>query len=165
MTWLKLVVRKGCTWSRLSIEEHLILLPALILLPLIALLLQALGLNKTQSLLMKLVASSVSPVTTKQEQIWLTVRMVKIATRYYRLWNNCLRESLLLWWLLYCQGIVSELRLGVQNQQEQFQAHAWVEYNGYPLNELEDVRQRFATFNQPINLLVGNKGNKLEKGS
>lgn len=143
-------------------EEHLVLLQALILLPLIALLLQARGLNKTQSLLINLAAFSISPITAKQEQIWLTVRMVKIATCYHRLWNNCLRESLLLWWLLYRQGIVSELRLGVQNQQEQFQAHAWVEYNGYPLNELEDVRQRFATFKQPINLLVGHK---LEKGS
>ena len=155
MTWFKLLVRKGHSWSKLSIRERIILLQALVLLPVITLLVKSLGLGKTQSWLVRLTSLPISSSPPQSERIWSTVKMVKIATRYHRFWNNCLRESLLLWWLLYRQGIISELRLGVQNQQGQFQAHAWVEYNGYPLNEFEDVRQRFATFNQPINLLIG----------
>ena len=47
--------------------------------------------------------------------------------------------------------MVSELRIGVQCQGEKFQAHAWVEYEGYPLNDSADVRKRFATFESAIN--------------
>ncbi len=94
-------------------------------------------------------------LTSTRNQVVMTNRMVRLATRYQPLFNNCLRQSLVLWWLLHRQGIASNLRIGVQRDQNKFQAHAWLEYNGFPLNEQQDVQQRFATFKQPIDIVDG----------
>jgi hypothetical protein len=79
-----------------------------------------------------------------------TVRMVSVASRYSPAWTNCLRQSLVLWYLLRCQGIASELHIGVRRDGGEFQAHAWVESGGLTLNDGEDVRRRYATFDRPI---------------
>jgi hypothetical protein len=63
---------------------------------------------------------------------------------------TCLTRSLLLRWLLRRRGIASELRIGVQLVQGKLDAHAWVEYEGIPINDAQDVAQRFAVFNEPL---------------
>jgi hypothetical protein len=63
---------------------------------------------------------------------------------------NCLTRSLYLCWLLRRRGIASELRIGVQLVQGKLDAHAWVEYQGVPINDAQDVAQRFAAFNEPL---------------
>ena len=63
---------------------------------------------------------------------------------------TCLTRSLLLRWLLRRCGIGSELRIGVQLAQGRLDAHAWVEYEGIPINDAQDVAQRFAVFNEPL---------------
>ena len=63
---------------------------------------------------------------------------------------TCLTRSLLLRWLLRRRGIASELRIGVQLVQGQLDAHAWVEVEGMPINDAQDIAQRFATFNEPL---------------
>ena len=79
-----------------------------------------------------------------------TARMVRAADNHGPLDGNCLRQSLVLWWLLRRQGIESELRIGVRKAGARFEAHAWVEWRGRALNERDDVRQRFAAFEEPI---------------
>ena len=64
--------------------------------------------------------------------------------------GNCLSRSLTLWWLLRCQGISPDLRIGVRQEDGQFQAHAWVEHKGFPLNEDERIHERYAVFEQAI---------------
>lgn len=75
-----------------------------------------------------------------------TTRMVQLAARYCQPWANCLKKSLVLWGLLRRQGIESELRIGVQKEEENFAAHAWVEYEGFVLNDRQNVRDRFSMF-------------------
>ena len=41
-------------------------------------------------------------------------------------------------------GVASELRLGFRNPEGRFEAHAWVEWNGVPLNDAPDVRSHYA---------------------
>jgi hypothetical protein len=79
------------------------------------------------------------------EQILTTASMVKIAAKYYK-WATCLRKSLALWFLLQRQGITSELQIGTRFEKEEFQAHAWVEYQGYVVGEPSGVKQHFASF-------------------
>ena len=57
---------------------------------------------------------------------------------------TCLRRSLLLWAFLLRSGVASELRLGFRNPEGRFEAHAWVEWNGVPLNDAPDVRSHYA---------------------
>ena len=71
---------------------------------------------------------------------------------------TCLRRSLLLWTFLVRSGAPSELRLGFRNPGGQFEAHAWVEWNGTPLNDAPDVRSRYSV---PERALTGSGASAL----
>ena len=76
--------------------------------------------------------------------------LVNSAARYAPGPVTCLTRSLLLRWLLRRRGIASDLRIGVQLVQGRLDAHAWVEYEGVPINDAPDVAQRFAAFTEPL---------------
>ena len=78
--------------------------------------------------------------------VWLVER----AARHCPWPATCLRRSLLLWAFLLRSGVASELRLGFRNPDGQFEAHAWVEWNGVPLNDAADVRSRYAVPEQAL---------------
>ncbi len=167
MTTLTSIIQKTRTWRTFSIHERYLLLQALILLPLIHLSLNVWGFKRTYSILgngewgignrewgMGNGENSIS------EQILTTASMVKIAAKYYK-WATCLRKSLALWFLLQRQGITTELQIGTRFEKEEFQAHAWVEYQGYVVGEPSAVKQHFASF-ENLNLsLPSNLGTQL----
>ena len=73
--------------------------------------------------------------------------MVAIAAAHGIYRANCLKQSLVLWWLLSRRGIKSEIVFGAQRDVvDDFNAHAWVECNGINLSDSEEVQQRFAAF-------------------
>jgi transglutaminase-like putative cysteine protease len=76
-------------------------------------------------------------------------RLARIAGRYVPTNGSCLRQSLLVWWLLRRKGVPAELRIGVRTQ-EGFTAHAWVEVGGQPVNDAADVAERFAAFDDSL---------------
>jgi hypothetical protein len=57
-------------------------------------------------------------------------RLVLLAARYHLTRMGCLRQALALKWMLGAQGIPTELRFGARKTEEQFLAHAWLEYEG-----------------------------------
>ena len=69
--------------------------------------------------------------------------MVQSAARYSKLWTNCLKKSLVLCYLLRCQGIAAQLQIGARLEQGQFLAHAWVEYQGFVMGDYQDVPQHY----------------------
>jgi hypothetical protein len=64
--------------------------------------------------------------------------------------TTCLTRSLLLRWLLQRRGIQAQLRIGVRSLEGTIEAHAWLEYQGKPINDAHDVAQRFAAFDEEI---------------
>lgn len=68
--------------------------------------------------------------------------------------STCLTRSLLLGWFLRRRGVCSDLRIGVRMNQGALEAHAWVEFEGEPINETSDIAQRFAAFDEPISYKV-----------
>ncbi len=72
--------------------------------------------------------------------------MVSVAANNGPYRANCLKRSLATWWLLQRRGIDAELNIGVNKDEEKFNAHAWVEYMGNTLVEADDVTERFSTF-------------------
>lgn len=154
MTWLKSLRRKYSTILRLSSDERWLLVHALWLLPLVAISVRLKGMQFTQAMLLRLPLQIAAGTETVESRVWATVRLVRVAVRYHHLWTNCLKQSLVLWILLRSQGILSELRIGVQRESAKFTAHAWVEYQGIVLNDTDDVRQRYQVFDrsfeQPI---------------
>ena len=153
MTWLKLLRRKWITILSLSSGDRWLLVHALWLLPVVALSVSLKGMQFTQAMLLRLPLQIVGTGTV-ESRVWATVGLVRVAVRYNHLWTNCLKQSLVLWILLRSQGILSELRIGVQRESAKFTAHAWVEYQGIVLNDTDDVHQRYQAFDrsfeQPI---------------
>ena len=59
--------------------------------------------------------------------------LASIAGRHGAIKATCLRQSLLLYWLLRRRGLDPQLILGVRTQDGVFDAHAWVELEGVAL--------------------------------
>ncbi len=131
-------------------------LQALLVLPLTALMLRLGGFKRCHALLERWSRNPTQQAEDEslKESIQSAKRAIYWAVEYgvYRgkRRHNCLPRSLTLWWLLRRQGIESELRIGTRYRKGQLQAHAWIEYEGVPLNAGEQVRQRFAAFDEPI---------------
>lgn len=75
-------------------------------------------------------------------------RLLELLVKWKPGIDDCLPRSLLLRWLLGQQGVASELRIGARTVHGEMQAHAWIEYLGRPLNEDENVHERYAAFDQ-----------------
>ena len=56
---------------------------------------------------------------------------------------NCLPRSIALFQYLNAAGFKVEHKFGVNKDNNKFSAHAWVEYQQIPLNESENLKQRF----------------------
>jgi len=82
-----------------------------------------------------------------------TARLVRIAAERGPYRAKCLEQSLVLRWLLLRQGIEARILFGARKEDEQMQAHAWVEVNGVALNEDNGVYRDFSPLDE---LLAGN---------
>ncbi|MBV6623084.1 MAG: lasso peptide biosynthesis B2 protein [Rivularia sp. (in: Bacteria)] len=144
MTTITSIIQKTRTWRKFSLYQRYLFLQALILLPLIHLSLNFWGFKRTYSILGN-TGNIGNGENLISSQILTTVSMVKTAAKYYK-WATCLRKSLALWFLLRRQGIVTELQIGTRFEKEEFQAHAWIEYQGYAVGEPSGVKQYFTSF-------------------
>lgn len=134
----------------LSWYEWRLLFCAILLLPLTALTLHLFGFKRTQIFMSRFLHADRSvnlPEVNSLQEASVVARMVGVAARHGVYRANCLKQSLVLWWLLARCGILAEIKIGVQKgNTEHFAAHAWVECYGLSLDEPEDVWQRFSTF-------------------
>jgi hypothetical protein len=87
-----------------------------------------------------------SEPATNVDSVRNIAHLVDVAARHGVTSTNCLDRSLVLWWLLWRQGLASEIRFGARNGDGGFQAHAWVEHNGQVVGDREDIRRDFAPF-------------------
>jgi len=121
------------------------------LLPLTALALHLFGFRRVHSV-MNWLAQRSSRKTPQDPQRY--ARRARHLIRYLRrngpFRGNCLSRSLVLWYLLQRVGVQSELQIGVRREEGQFSAHAWVEFQGRPLNAQEGVRDLYVAFDEAI---------------
>jgi len=77
---------------------------------------------------------------------WLkeTSLRVVLARAWYPFSTQCLHQSLCLLWLVRRAGADAKLRVGVLAYP--FQAHAWVEHRGKPLNESDEQLRLYSPF-------------------
>jgi uncharacterized membrane protein YqaE (UPF0057 family) len=153
MSVLTLLVQKGYTWKKFSNTERWLLIQALILLPIVAILLKF-GAKRTHFLLSIFLTSELSSLH-PTSQILTTANMVKIAVKYYS-WATCLRRAFVLWFLLRRHSIGAELKIGTRLANE-FQAHAWVEYQGFVIGEPQAIKQHYVAFDKLETKLSQNK--------
>ncbi len=139
----------------LSLFEWWVMLVAMVLLPLVALSLRLVEFKKTRNILSHFISDGsgqkdLNPSeidTTDIERACVIGRMVAVAAWHGPYRANCLKQSLVLWWLLAVQGIASEIKFGVQRESEQFVGgHAWVECAGMILIDSQEFHQRISSF-------------------
>jgi len=66
------------------------------------------------------------------------------AAANHHLWPmRCLERSLTRQRMLRKRGVDAELKIGVQKQGPELEAHAWLEIDGRPVAEPESISQRF----------------------
>ena len=138
-------------FSALERPARGLFLRASVLLPLISLSLRWRGFRKTKASLEHFLSvpyGSQNPDA--QARARLTAQMVRAAEHHGIGYPSCLAVSLALWWLLARQAISSDLRVGVRKEGERFEAHAWVEYGGAPLNEPETEHHHYAAFDAAL---------------
>ncbi len=130
----------------LSLLEWQLLVTSVILLPLTALGLHLFGLKRTQQFMKYFTPAAPKTSPRKEEELkygQLVARMVSVAANHGLYRANCLKKSLVLWWLLKRKGIEANLHIGVQKNGELLDAHSWVEINGNVLIGDENTIQDF----------------------
>ena len=135
--------------QQLSFFEIKIFLISIFLLPLLALSLKVKGLNWTQKTLSKFTGEGQCNLISQHDQMLYArkvSRMVSAAANHGFYSANCLKKSLLTWWLLGRRGITTDLKIGVNKEMGDFNAHAWVEYRGNVLIDVTDIEDRFSAF-------------------
>lgn len=132
----------------LSWAERRLLAAALLLLPLLGFGLRVLGLARLQRLLS--VRHPATQVVPGQIAPAIIARLVGAAANHLPVLSTCLTRSLLLAWFLRRQGTASVLRIGVRIVDARLHAHAWVECDGRPVNDSNDVSLRYSPFEGSI---------------
>ena len=112
-------------------SQLLLLAACCVLVPLIDISLRLFGMRRTKGLLVRFDGSQHRVhIGAELEPIEIG-RLVSIAATH-SLWRaSCLRQALVLWWLLARRGISTDIRLGVSvASDDTLDAHAWIEHNG-----------------------------------
>lgn len=137
-------------FRRLNAMQQRTLLAAWLWLPLFWMGLRVLGLPRFQAWFLQTPTKSTRALTLAD--IRALGEAVNIAARHTPFPAACLTRSLLLGWLLQRHGVQSQLRIGVRLTQGALDAHAWVEFEGIPVNDRPDVSAQFASFGDLIPL-------------
>ena len=146
-------------WRALSAAQRRTLLQAWLLLPVFWLGLHTLGLPRLQA---KLAAKPLPQREPDRPPLPLADvqalgEAVNKAARHTPFHTTCLSRSLVLVWLLRRRGVASDLRIGVRLVDGALDAHAWVECEGVPVNDLADIAQTFASFGDIVPLTAFNE--------
>jgi hypothetical protein len=139
------ITRRWRRFRALSRAERRLLLEVWVLLGGISVVLALTDYPRTRRALEGLMPRTVITRTPAAEDLDYAMRigsLARIAGRHLPLNASCLRQSLLVWWLLRRRGLAPVLRIGV-NKDQGFAAHAWVELDHRPVNDAADVAERF----------------------
>ena len=146
------IMNKIQQFRDLSTPHQKVLLFSILTLPVVAIFLHTLGYNKTKSLLSRFLPAETSLHPPQGEELQAAHNLAGIvhtAARHNIYQANCLKQALLLWFLLGRRSIASEIKIGAQKDaNSQFHAHAWVECNGEPLLDDKDTIARFSVFQE-----------------
>lgn len=84
----------------------------------------------------------------------------RIVRRTTGIGGTCLPRSLTLWALLLRRGLPTDLRLGFRRMEGKLEGHAWVEYQGTPLNDDRATIETYSAFKEPVSLDMWKKSSR-----
>jgi hypothetical protein len=141
------------SWSKLwalSAREKCLIAQTLLVLPINGLAVHLTGFNRWQAILSRLApvdrTGAEAPPESVLDRVHQVARMVRVAALHGPYRGSCLQQSLTLWWLLRRQKIESDIRFGARREDGKIEAHAWVEFRGFALNEDASLHHSFTPF-------------------
>ena len=141
-----IILRKLRALRSLRNEERLLVLEAALLPVFISTGIDLFGVRRTQGWL-RWWASRGKPKQLPPEP-WAEILMARRAQRRVMrttgIRGTCLPRSLTLWTLLLRRGLPTDLRVGFRRLEGKIEGHAWVEFQGIPLNEDPGTAQTYS---------------------
>lgn len=117
-------------FRRLPSPYRNLLVKSVLLLGLVRVGLRLLPFQTLRRLLARMMRAHAESLGGSQASLWQVVWAVTVASRYFPA-ATCLTQALATQVLLSCRGHPASLRVGVaRGDAGEFQAHAWVEYEG-----------------------------------
>jgi hypothetical protein len=90
------------------------------------------------------------PAPERVSHALVIARLVNVAAAHAPFALTCLHRSVALWRLLRRRGTHAELRLGAHRPDGTFEAHAWVECNGVPLDDQSSGVSSYRPFGRAV---------------
>ena len=115
-------------------------------LPMIAVSVRWLGVRRTARILARLSGSS-APRWADAAELAAAERLAQLAAlagRWSLFSTSCLRQALLVHWLLRRRGLAPELKMGVRKHGTGLDAHAWVVLQGAALGQFQSMHVPFS---------------------
>lgn len=150
MGWLRILLEKLNTVSRMSRERRRNIARAWVVVTLIQLALQGLPYRTVRKRITEAMDARASAVQPRDAK-GICRRLaedVAIAARNHFLPVSCLGKSLALHVLCRRAGCVTRLRIGVLRTSEYVRGHAWLEADGEILNDTPEVTSAFAALDR-----------------
>jgi hypothetical protein len=105
------------------------------------------GVVRTQSALRRW--SSRPSRTAVLETARMGARALAVVSRVAGIEGTCLTRSLTLWALLRRRGVDGQVVVGYRRGEGMIEGHAWVEFQGTPLNERPEVIATYTLADEP----------------
>jgi hypothetical protein len=89
------------------------------------------------------------------------LRAQRLVKRKTGIQGTCLVRSLAAWALLLRRGVATDLRIGVRRSEGKLEGHAWLQWDGEPINENAATLATYSAYQQPISFdgpIVRGKG-------
>jgi hypothetical protein len=126
------------------------LFSAACLLPLMSIALRRLGFKRCYAAINRMTAKHTLPSPPSALALDFAKRIagsvIGVNRRYSFYQASCLAESLVICALLRRRGITARICLGVRTITGVFESHAWIEYDGQVLNDIDRVNQIYMPF-------------------
>jgi hypothetical protein len=129
--------RTYARWLALTWGERRLLLGLVMGLPVVAAMIRMLGVFRTRRWLERF-SRKVTTRAADADDLRAAERLAQlaeIAGRRGAITITCLRQALLVYWLLRRRGSSPELKIGMRSQDGVMDGHAWVELQGIALNQ------------------------------
>ena len=130
----KVISRLG-RFASLSRENKLLLLETLSLMAFVTLGFRLAGVRRTRAALGKWAEKPRRETGAPLDRIRAARRSLAIVRRGTGIAGTCLSRSFALWAVLRRRGVETQLQIGYRKRGERFEGHAWLEFEGHPINE------------------------------
>ena len=147
MDYLNTARRKFSKFQSFSLKEKTIFTFVLISYPFFQMFLRLISYKKTIKIVQSLKRQKNTNTINNNSSLDRNFKVVSTALNNSIFSTTCLEKSVFFHLILNLYAVDSKLQIGIKKNGD-FSAHAWVEYNGKPLNDETDELCKHTTFDK-----------------